>query len=277
MTRTQIFKNCTKLETENLAAGSGEEKQGKIQTFPHLSSRGWVPHLLAPAQLPGPPQAPSVAGQGAPWSLAFARRCAPVRAHSLALGSPVSPLAPVAGAQSASRAVWGRSSRAARERRARSTIARSRCGSVSCLGKQPHQRATHLQMNPRSSPFRLFVSRPQVPPKDRERKRAGRRREKIPHNQSSSLFTLELPPGRRAHPLSSERPPPAATPPSPAGAGQSRRSSPPTRPPPPCGGPAHASHGARDSPGAVAKLPSHAAEAGEAQRSGVCRRWFGSF
>lgn len=81
MTRTQIFKNCTKLEIENLAAGSGQEKQGKIQTFPHLSSRGWVPHLLAPARLLGPPQAPSVAGQGAPWSLAFARRCAPVRAH----------------------------------------------------------------------------------------------------------------------------------------------------------------------------------------------------
>lgn len=202
-----------------------------------------------------------------PTPLAFAERSAPGALARLALPPP--PGAPTAGA---SPRAW--------ERAARSRVARSRSLALVSPGRTTDRETTHLQMDPVSSASRLFSVCPPTQPKDRERKRAGRKGEKKTptlSNQSRALFILKLLPRPGRTPTWLRGPAPAVSPaPRPSSRANHGEDPRPLRHRPRRPGPAHASPGARDSSSEVASVTSHAAEAGGARRRSVYQRWFGS-
>lgn len=210
-TQTNLQKLYQDLKTESLAGGSEQSKQN-----PSLSpSRPQRPGPAPVGTGSAPGAAPGALGGGtgrAPQVPGFCLAlCA--RGRGTRPGLSRRPRAhPAAQAQSESRAGWARGSPAAWESSAHTTTARSRNRAPFFLGKQPGQGTTHLQMDPGSSPSRLFAARPQTTGSESAREEREKKSPTTSH--SGSLFILKLQPSRRAHPLSWERPPPAAAPPS---------------------------------------------------------------
>lgn len=202
-----------------------------------------------------------------PTPLAFAERSAPGALARLALPPPAG--APTAGA---SPRAW--------ERAARSRFARSRSLALVSPGRTSDQETTHLQMDPASSASRLFPVCPPTQPKDRERKRAGRKGEKNKPNSVQpvrSLVYTETTAAAGAHTHLAPRARPRRQPrPAPVLTGQSRRRSPPTPPPPPAPGPRpRAPRGpGLQQRGCLGDLPRCGGRRSPARS--VYRRWFGS-
>lgn len=153
------------------------EKEGRhnpTQARPYPGSSGSATHLLGPRQS----QVPAAAGQGPSPGPGLKPGSWCPRSRSLASGSPTAsertqPVQPLSPARSP------RGPGISRESAALSRVPSSRYRAVvPPPGEKPSQGTTYLQVDSESSASRLRAARPQMRPKDRERKRAGRRKTK---------------------------------------------------------------------------------------------------